>query len=62
MRVMCGHNQEGNMMTSYEFSTYIEGGERDEDKSLRKRRKGTLVFFEQGSSEREEREKGRLFF
>ena len=62
MRVMCGHNQEGNMMTSYEFSTYIEGGERDEDESLRKRKKKDACFFEQGSSEREEREKGRLLF
>jgi len=45
MRVMCGHNQEGNMMTSYEFSTYIEGGERDEDESLRKRGKKEACFF-----------------
>ena len=62
MMVMCWHNQEGTIMTSYEFSTYIEGGERDEDESLRKRKKEDACFFEQGSSEREEREKGRLFF
>ena len=62
MRVMCWHNQEGNRMTSYEFSTYIEGKERDEDESLRKRKKKDACFFEQGRSEREEREKGRSFF
>ena len=62
MRVMCWHNQEGNITTSYEFSTFIKGGERDEDESLRKKKKKDACFFEQGKSEREEREKERLFF
>ena len=60
--VMCWHNQEGNRMPSYEFSTYIVEKRETRMSLWGKRKKKDACFFEQGSSEREEREKGRSFF
>ena len=44
-------------MTSYKFSTYIEGGERDEDESLREKEERGRLFFLNKVVQRERREK-----
>ena len=55
--VMCWHNQEGNIMTYHAFSTFIEGGERDEDESLREKEERGRLFFLNKVVQRERREK-----